>query len=182
MVWIVKGCSETGYAIDDSTNPSNLPVLHMGSSPTRQERRIKERRGIRTGIKFPLTDGRDCLVLYDRSRVADRRLENSASGALPAGARSANPAQSSGRARVFRIAGELIASVNSIYHSGSTDSWKELELYRIPNGQYVCLEIWRTTMDGKHDQYWLTTCDDLKSVHDFFGNSSLARELFDNVL
>lgn len=154
----------------------------MGLPPTRQERRIKQRRSTRTGIKFPLTDGRDCLVLYDRSRVADRRLENSVPGAMPPGSGSGSPTPRSGHARVFRIAGELIASVNSIYHSGSTDSWKELELYRIPNGQYVCLEIWRTTMDGKHDQYWLTTCDDLKSVHDFFGNSSLARELFDNVL
>jgi len=121
-------------------------------------------------------------VLYDRSRIADRRFESSPSEETAATAGTGTTSPGSGRTRAFSIAGELIASVNNNYSSGMPDSWKELELYRLPSGQYVCLEIWRTTMEGKHDQYWLTTCDDLESVHDFFGNSSLACELFDTVL
>jgi len=154
----------------------------MGLPPTTQERRIKQRRSTRKGIKFPLTDGRDCIVLYDRSRIADRRFEVSSSETMAATAGTGNPAPGSDRTRAFSIAGELIASVNNNYSSGTPYSWKQLELYRLPDGRYVCLEIWRTTTDGKHDQYWLTTCNDLESVHDFFGNSSLACELFDSVL
>ena len=170
----------------------------MECHANRQERRINQRRKPRTGIKFPFTDDRGCIVLFDRSRIADRRLEGLPPGESATKGEPGNlsfatlnaedyidlptPPQIFDGARDFCIAGELIASVNNIYNSQSPGRWKELELYQIPKGQYVCLEIWRTTMAGEHDQYWLTTHDDLKSVHGYLGNSSLASELFDNVL
>ena len=170
----------------------------MGCPPNRKERRIKERRSRRSDIKFPLTDDLGCIVLFDRTRIADRRLEKftpkeeasiTTSGNLLDGSAYAGdfpslltPATISDSTRNFYIAGELIASVNNFDNCQSPGRWKVLELYQTPNGQYVCLEIWRSTLAGMHDQYWLTTCDDLKSVHEFLGNSSLASELFDNVL
>ena len=40
----------------------------------------------------------------------------------------------------------------------------------------------RTTWDGEFDQYWLVTCDDLRSAREFFGNNWLAGELFSEAL
>ncbi|MGD8873843.1 MAG: hypothetical protein PVH38_01740 [Gammaproteobacteria bacterium] len=132
--------------------------------------------------------------MFDRSRVADRRLESATpgeAGAIPA---SGKPAAESAHtddcrnrqtrplkfdgARDFYISGELIATANNIYNSQSPGRWKQLELYLTPRGHYVCLEIWRTTLDGEHDQFWLVTCNNLKSAQEFFGNNWLACELF----
>ena len=169
----------------------------MEFQPNRQERRIKQRRKLRMGIKFPLTDDRGCIVLFDRSCIADRRLKSLLSRETATKAEPGNlsfatlnaedlidlltPPLIFDGARDFSIAGKLIASVNNIYDSQSSGRWKELELYQTPKGKYVCLEIWRTTMTGEHDQHWLTTCDDLESVQELLGNSSLASELFDNL-
>lgn len=160
-----------------------------------QERRIKQRRRLRTDIKFPLIDNRGCIVPFDRSRMADRRLITTATGAYLAGAVHGAPVPGYLRSttpidiysfpalidneRNFCITGEMIACVNNIYNSQSPGRWKELELYQTPTGQYVCLEIWRTSWTGKYDQYWLATCDDLKTAREFFGNNALASELFD---
>jgi hypothetical protein len=163
----------------------------------KQERRIRQRRRFRTGFTFPLKDGRGCIVPFDRSRSGDRRLADAlsesdaagresdrvSSGHRSAGDHSGMPKLPSlfDSARDFCIAGELIAHVNNLYNSQSPGSWKELELYQTPHGTYVCLEIWRTVVVGRYEQYWLTSCDDLQGVREFFGTSSLAGELFDEV-
>lgn len=166
----------------------------MRSPQGRQERRIKQRRRNRTGVRFPLTDDRGCIVMFDRSHIADRRLKSLTPGEAPATAVSGRtpaedartkdfqgqlaPAPALGGARDFCIYGELIASANNNYNSQSPGRWKQLELYLTPKGHYVCLEIWRTTLDGERDQYWLATCNNLKTAQDFFGNNWLACELF----
>jgi len=73
----------------------------------------------------------------------------------------------------------LIARVDNLDSNQSAGRWKELELYQTPDGQFVCLEIWRTTRNGQYDQYWLATCDELKTARDFFGSSRLVNELFE---
>ena len=115
-----------------------------------------------------MTDARGCIVPFDRSHIPDRRLEST----LP---------QIIDSERNFYIDGELIASVSNIYDSQSPGRWKQLELYQTPSGEYVCLEIWRTILEGKHDQFWLATCSDLKTAREFFGNNRLASDLFDEV-
>ena len=170
----------------------------MGYPLNTQERRITQRRKNRTGIKFPLTDSRGCIVLFDRSYIADRRIKRipdwgvakkGESGIPPTGSirteemtgQTSSPLVSGGE-RDFSIAGELIAKVDNLYTSQSAGKWKVLELYRTPKGRYICVEIWCTAMAGKNEQYWLTTCDDLKSAYEFFGRTRLANELFENVL
>jgi hypothetical protein len=159
-----------------------------------QERRIRQRRVCRTDIMFPLRDRSDCIVPFDRSRIPDRRQQNPVQGetdarssldVLSSGYRNSEDATGSATlpfahdsVRNFSISGELIAIVNNLYSSRSPGRWKELELYRTQNRQYVCLEVWRTTWEGERDQYWLVTCDDLKAVRKFFGNSRLACDLF----
>lgn len=161
------------------------------------ERRVKQRRKRRTGIKFPITDGSGCIVPFDRSCIADRRLENRKPGVATPATAADKPLSGYQQLRDFTtldrlpplldserdfcISGELIARVNNIYSSRSPGTWKELELYKTPKGQYLCLEVWRTTWDGKYDQYWMASCDDLKTAREFFGNNSLAGELFDEV-
>jgi hypothetical protein len=158
-----------------------------------QERRIRQRRRGRAGIKFPMMDGCGCIVPFDRSRISERRLQKVSPGERVANYVLNNPwpndrqlakpidtiPLASHSERDFSIAGELIASVNNVYNSSSPGRWKELELYQTPNGQYVCLEIWRTTWGGERNQYWLVTCDNLKAAHQFLGNNCLASELFD---
>ena len=166
----------------------------MGCPPNRQERRIKQRRWRRTSVKFPLTDDRGCIVVFDRSRIADRRLESlapaDADAISAAGKSSAESARTEDfaellkhplifdNARDFCIFGELIATANNIYNSQSPGRWKQLELYLTPKGHYVCLEVWRTTLDGELDQYWLATCNNMEAAQEFFGNNWLACELF----
>jgi hypothetical protein len=161
---------------------------------TMQERRIRQRRVCRTDIMFPLRDRSDCIVPFDRSRIPDRRRQSRLQGEADAGSTldipssgDRKPEDTRGPAnlsfardsvRNFCISGELVAIVNNLYSSRSPGRWKELELYRTQNRQYVCLEIWRTTWEGEHDQYWLVTCDDLKAAREFFGNNWLACELF----
>ena len=170
----------------------------MTCTPKAQERRSKQRRKNRKNISFPITDSHGCIVPFDRSRIADRRFN---SHALLVQVANTEPYASMQTASdqnntlsmnplpmtldsscFFTIFGELIASVSNIYDSQSPGRWKELQIYRVPEGRYVCLEIWRTTETGKSDQYWLITCDDLISAREFFGKNSLANELFDNVL
>jgi len=85
-------------------------------------------------------------------------------------------------ARNFYVTGELLSTVSNLYTSRLPGRWKELELYRTPGRQYVCLEIWHTTWEGEQDQYWLASCHDLKAAREFFGNNRLARELFAEAL
>jgi len=160
-----------------------------------QERRIRQRRRGRAGIKFPMTDGGGCIVPFDRSRISERRVQNVMPGGRIANYALNNPWPNDRQLakpididtiplapdseRDFCISGELIASVNNVYNSPSPGRWKELELYQTPNGQYVCLEIWHTRWEGERNQYWLVTCDDLKAAHQFLGNNCLASELFD---
>ena len=40
------------------------------------EKRIRQRRSYGTASKFPFTDSNGCVVPFDRSRIADRRLNN----------------------------------------------------------------------------------------------------------
>jgi hypothetical protein len=161
-----------------------------------QERRLKQRRRRRTGVMFPITDRNDCIVPFDRSRIADRRQQYQ----MPAERAEKHILNNSWNnyrrseesididakphapdcVRDFCISGELIASVNNIYNSQTTGRWKELELYLTPNWQFVCVEIWRTIMNGELDQYWLATCKDLKVAQEFFGSNWLAYELFYN--
>jgi len=166
----------------------------MSCPPSRQERRIKQRRSRRTSIKFPLTDNRGCIVMFDRSRIADRRIKSLTPGEAYAVSVPGRPPAEDARtedfhsqltptpvfdgARDFCIYGELIATANNIYNGQSPGRWKQLELYLTPKGLYVCLEIWRTTLDDERDQYWLATCNNLKAAQEFFGNNWLACELF----
>jgi len=170
----------------------------MGYQQNSQERRTGQRRRHRACIQFPITDGRGCIVPFDRSRIADRRLENPQPGetlqiaapdnSLPGCQR---PEDTGGlnmlplvldSARDFSVSGKLIASTSNIDSSQSSGNWKELELYQTLNGEYVCLEIWRSILDEKYDQYWLATCNDLKTAREFFGNNRLADELFHELL
>ena len=41
-----------------------------------KEKRNRQRRGYGAANKFPFTDNNGCVVLLDRSRVADRRLND----------------------------------------------------------------------------------------------------------
>jgi len=41
-----------------------------------REQRTGQRRNYAAIRSFPLTDDRDCFVLFDRSRIPDRRLNN----------------------------------------------------------------------------------------------------------
>ena len=41
-----------------------------------REKRVKQQRNHGSASKFPMTDSRGCVVLIDRSRIADRRLNN----------------------------------------------------------------------------------------------------------
>ena len=41
-----------------------------------REKRVKQQRHYGSAIKFPMTDSRGCIVLIDRSRIADRRLNS----------------------------------------------------------------------------------------------------------
>jgi hypothetical protein len=170
----------------------------MVCTPKAQERRGQQRRKSRTGIKFPITDSLGCIVPFDRSRIADRRFSSSAPFVPAANTGPCISTQAASdheniismntlpmaldRMCCFTIFGELIASVSNIYDSQSPGKWKELQIYHVPEGKYVCLEIWRTTETGKSDQYWLVTCDDLMSAREFFGKSALSSELFNNVL
>jgi len=40
------------------------------------EKRTRQRRTYGAASKFPFTDNRGCVVLFDRSRIADRRLND----------------------------------------------------------------------------------------------------------
>lgn len=40
------------------------------------DKRIRQRRSYKVVEKFPLTDGNGCVVPFDRSRMADRRLNS----------------------------------------------------------------------------------------------------------
>ena len=168
----------------------------MGFLQNNRERRCRERRRrCRTGTQFPLTDGRGCIVPFERSRIADRRCSGAAPPggdalretdhpvtgcrhAVSAGGRYPAP-RGPAAGRDFHIAGKLIARVDNFNSSPPGGRWKELELYQTKGGQYVCLEIWRTSHDGQYDQYWLATCDDLRTARDFFGNNRLVSELFE---
>jgi hypothetical protein len=48
----------------------------MWVSENMKEKRIRQRRNYGPANKFPLTDTAGCVVPFDRSRIADRRLNN----------------------------------------------------------------------------------------------------------
>jgi hypothetical protein len=159
----------------------------MTCTPKAQERRSKQRRKNRKNISFPITDSLGCIVPFDRSRITDRRF-NSPELLVQAASKHQNSKKMNTHpmaldsACCFTIFGELIASVSNIDDHQSPGKWKELRIYRVPEGKYVCLEIWRTRDAGKSDQYWLVTCDNLMSAREFFGKNSMANELFKDVL
>jgi hypothetical protein len=41
-----------------------------------KEKRVRQRRNYGPANKFPMTDTAGCVVPFDRSRIADRRLNN----------------------------------------------------------------------------------------------------------
>jgi hypothetical protein len=86
----------------------------------------------------------------------------------------------------IRFTGDLIASNETSannaagrYYSGDPGRWAEYALYKTNNNKYVCHCIYRTCWDGERDSYDGLVCESEQEVIEFFGQSWLAQELYD---
>jgi len=63
-------------------------------------------------------------------------------------------------------------------YSGETGRWTEYRLYRTTGGNYVCEILCRTQWQGEHDSTQTLVTKDKQEVFNFFGDSWLAKELY----
>lgn len=78
----------------------------------------------------------------------------------------------------LRFTGYELARVNSQNPEGSRLRWTELALYVTVAGQYVALQVGRSTAEGEHDRYAAAVLQQQQDVIEYFGHGRLAKRLY----
>ena len=78
----------------------------------------------------------------------------------------------------IRFTGELVASASSD-HGGHPGGWEELSLYKTVKGKFICQHAYRTRYEDSTDDFSGAVCETLDEVKKFFGQSNLAKEIYE---
>ena len=78
----------------------------------------------------------------------------------------------------LRFKGQILADATSRKSYNDGGRWQELTLYKTAGGKYVCCKVDVTRWIGERTRYKAVVCEGISDVIEFFGMSSLAKELY----
>ena len=78
----------------------------------------------------------------------------------------------------LRFCGQILADATSRKSYNDGGRWQELTLYKTAGGKYVCCKVDVTRWIGERTRYKAVVCEGISDVIEFFGMSSLAKELY----
>jgi len=78
----------------------------------------------------------------------------------------------------LRFWGQILADATSREPYNDGGRWQELTLYKTVGGKYVCSKVDVSCWVGERTRYKAIVCESISDVIEFFGRSSLAKELY----